>query len=69
MTAPAAEQTKVLELVEQLAQRGEAQQVVSRVYRLPPQSAPALQTAINGLLPQATVTLESASGTVVVTAP
>ena len=69
VTAPAAEQTKVLELVEQLAQRGEAQQVVSRVYRLPPQSAPALQTAINGLLPQATVTLESASGTVVVTAP
>ena len=69
VTAPAAEHTKVLELVEQLAQRGEAQQVVSRVYRLPPQSAPALQTAINGLLPQATVTLESASGTVVVTAP
>ncbi|MBN79383.1 MAG: hypothetical protein CMJ70_04520 [Planctomycetaceae bacterium] len=69
VTAPAAEQTKVLDLVEQLAQGGEERQVVSRVYRLPPQSAPALQTAVNGLLPQATVTLESTSGTVVVTAP
>ena len=69
VTAPAAEHTQILELVEQLAQRGEEQQVVSRVYRLPPQTAPALQTAINGLLPQATVTLDSTSGTVVVTAP
>ena len=68
VTAPAAEHPQILELVEQLTQRGEDEQVVSRVYRLPSQTAPALQTAINGLLPRATVALDSTSGTVVVTA-
>ncbi|MBB76203.1 MAG: hypothetical protein CMJ75_16975, partial [Planctomycetaceae bacterium] len=68
VTARTSEHQQIQKLFEQLAHPDETQQVVPRVYRLPPQSAPALQTAINGLLPQATVALDNTSGTVVVTA-